>query len=268
MSGRLAGKVAIITGAASGIGAASAERFVREDAAVIIADRDADRGSALAERLGENSLFVLLDVTDPRAWDEVVRICLSTFGRLDILFSNAGIHGATGIERTTRDEWMRVLDVDAYATVLGIQAVVPTMRGQGGGSIITTSSLQGIEADVGLLPYVAAKSAVRGISQAAALELGRDSIRVNTVFPGVFRTPMNEGMPDDAFGFIPLRRADRAGAAGSPTDAAALAVFLASDAACHISGAEIVIDGGKSARFVTRIEDSARFVAEAGRTSR
>jgi 3alpha(or 20beta)-hydroxysteroid dehydrogenase len=256
MSGRLEGRVALITGAASGMGAAAATRFVAEGARVVIADRDLVAGRAHAASLGPRAEAVELDVVDPEAWRRVVDVVLARHGRIDVLFNNAGVHGAASLERTTRELWTRTLDVDAYGVVLGIQAVAGPMRAAGGGSIITTSSLQGLEADVRLLPYVAAKSAVRGIGRAAALELGRDGIRVNTIFPGAFRTPMNDGMPDEAFGFVPLRRADRPGVAGLPEDIGGVAVFLASDAAAYVSGAEIVVDGGKSARFATIVEDT------------
>lgn len=248
-TGRLTGKTAIITGAAAGMGAAAAERFVAEGASVVIGDVDGQGADALAARLGGAVISAQLDVSSRADWQSCVATTLRAFGRIDVLFNNAGVAGSATLESTTAGNWRRTLDVDAYGALLGMQAVVPTMRRCGGGSIINTSSLQGLEADVGLLPYVAAKFALRGITKSAAVELGRDRIRVNAIFPGVIDTGMNADGGSRSYGRIPLRLRHRSSAWGAPADICGLAVYLASDASRYVSGAEVVVDGGKSVRF-------------------
>ncbi|MFE3757975.1 SDR family NAD(P)-dependent oxidoreductase [Nocardia tengchongensis] len=259
---RLIDEIAVVTGAASGMGAATARRFIAEGAQVLLTDIDMERGKQHADELGERARFTHLDVSEPDSWEAAVRLCEAEFGPPSVLMNNAGIHGAGHIESFDQDIWQQNLDVMLYGPLLGMRSVVPVMRKRGRGSIINVSSLQGREADVGLVPYVASKFGLRGITKSAAVELGRYGIRVNAIFPGLIKTGMTHGLPDHLMGRIPLKRPGEPDRAGDADDIAALALFLASDRASNITGAEITIDGGKSVRFPTHVQD---FSAEIGR---
>jgi 3alpha(or 20beta)-hydroxysteroid dehydrogenase len=250
---RLAGKIALVTGGAMGIGSGIVRRFAAEGADVAICDLADERGLALAAELGGGARFFRLDVTDRNAWDRVVAQIEAEMGPLDIVVNNAGIGALTYVETMTMADFERVIAVNLNGVLFGMQATIPSLRKAGNGVILNVSSLQGIEADVGLTAYVATKFAVRGITKSAALELGREGIRANSIHPGMIRTPAlhEDALPDDFFGAVPLRRTDRKDRAGYPEDVGNLAVFLASDEASYVTGAEFVIDGGKSVRFAT-----------------
>jgi 3alpha(or 20beta)-hydroxysteroid dehydrogenase len=250
---RLEGKVALITGAARGIGEAIARRFVQEGARVAICDIADETGSVLADTLGERAHYMRLDVGSKVQWQAVVAKAEAVFGPLNILVNNAGIGGGGYVENFSEEEFNKILTVNQTGTLLGMQAALSSLRKGGRGSIVNISSLQGIEVDVGLTAYVASKFGVRGLTKSAALELGREGIRANSVHPGMIRTPMMGGhsLPDDFFGHIPLRRAGYEDRAGYPQDVANLVLFLASDEAGYVTAAEFVIDGGKSVRFAT-----------------
>jgi 3alpha(or 20beta)-hydroxysteroid dehydrogenase len=237
---RLEGKVALVTGAARGIGEAIARRFVEEGARVAICDIADEMGSALADTLGKLAHYIRLDVGSKVQWQAAVAKTEAVFGPLNILVNNAGIGGGGYIEDFSEEEFNKILTVNQTGTLLGMQVALPSLRRGGRGSIVNISSLQGLEVDVGL-------------TKSAALELGREGIRANSVHPGMIRTPMMGGhfLPDDFFGHIPLRRADYEDRAGDPQDVANLVVFLASDEAGYVTAAEFVIDGGKSVRFAT-----------------
>ncbi|MEV6171694.1 SDR family oxidoreductase [Streptomyces sp. NPDC051954] len=254
-SGMLENDVAIVTGAASGMGAATARRFVAEGARVILADIDEKQGAALTQSLGERAMFVETDVASSAGWNTAVEQAESAFGPVTILMNNAGVDAFGFIEHTEHDSWARSLAVNLQGPLLGMRTVIPSMRRAGRGSIINVSSLQGREAEVGVVPYIAAKFGLRGLSKAAAVELGRDGIRSNTIFPGLIRTGMTEGQRDHYMGLIPLVRAGESDRAGHADDVAALAVFLASSRSSYITGAEITIDAAKSVRFPTLLHD-------------
>jgi len=262
---RLPGKIALVTGASSGIGAAIATRFIAEGAQVSLADINAEAGNALAASLGPNARFQLLNVSSRDAWLEAIAETEAAFGPLNILVNNAGLGSQAYVESVIEEDFNRILAINQTGTLLGMQTAIPSLRKGGRGSIINISSLQGLEADVGLTAYVASKFGVRGITKSAALELGREGIRANSIHPGMIRTPATGGthLPDDFFGQIPLRRRDRNDRGGYPEDIAGLAVFLASDASRYVTGAEFVVDGGKSLRFAAAGPASRSFAGAA-----
>lgn len=246
--GRLEGKVAIISGAARGQGAAEAELFVREGARVVIGDILDDEGQRLAERLGEAARFIHLDVTDEGSWREALALTLDDFGPPDVLVNNAGVVHFARIVDTELEDLRRVLDINLVGTFLGMKVVAPAMAGAGGGSIVNISSSSGIVGFPMVGAYVSSKWAVRGLTKTAALELGAANIRVNSVHPGGVDTPMTrdpETTPLEAFEpfvrRLPLRRL------GTVDDIAPLVLFLASDESSYCTGAEFVVDGGQTA---------------------
>lgn len=240
MSGRLAGKVAIITGAASGIGAADATLFAAEGATVVIAD--VSDGSALAAEIGERAEFRHHDVGDPASWRELVEYVTATHGGIDVLVNNAGVHFPASLEQITLENFETVVRVNQRGVLLGMQAVIEPMRSRGGGSIINIGSgaaMRGTMADVA---YVGTKFAVRGMTEGAAKELAPLGIRVNLVNPGAVNTPINSVLPDDVIAAvsagIPMNRF------GEPREVAEVVLFLASDAASYITGSVYGVDGG------------------------
>ncbi|WP_084105226.1 SDR family oxidoreductase [Demequina sp. NBRC 110056] len=233
----LDGAVALVTGGARGIGAAYVRALHRADARVVIADLLESEGRTLAAELGDRAAFVPLDVTDEDQWTAAVAATVDAFGALDVLVNNAGIANAAPIEHLTTEKWNAAIAVNLTGVFYGCRAVVPTMKAQGGGSIINISSVEGMRGSPGLHAYTAAKFGVRGLSQSLAVELGPAGIRVNSVHPGFVRTQMTDRI-DPAHLDIPLGRA------GEPEDVAGTIVFLASDASRFTSGAEFVVDGG------------------------
>jgi len=255
LRGQLTGKVALITGAASGMGAGTARRFIAEGARVAVTDVVRDAGERLVDELGPSAVFVDLDVADAAAWESAVARVEEEFGPIDVLMNNAGVEAPGYVQDFSETTWERSMRINLHGVLLGMRASYPSFRRGGGGSVINVSSLQGREADVGLVPYVAAKFGVRGITKSAAVEWGRDGIRVNAIFPGFTATALTTGIPDHILGRIPLRLPDRPDRLGTPADIAGLATFLASDRSSYITGAEIVIDGGKSVRFPSSSQD-------------
>ena len=235
--GRVDDKVALISGGASGIGAADARSFVTEGASVVIGDIIDEEGHALAAELGEAARFVHLDVTQPEDWKSAVSTAVTEFGKLNVLVNNAGIGGAGVLEEYPLPLWQKILDVNLTGSFVGMQTVVRPMTTAGGGSIINMSSVAGLRGDAGNHAYVASKWALRGITKSAALELAPSGIRVNSIHPGQIRTPMTKQLPDDIFA-IPMGRV------ADPSDVSALVVFLASDESSYCTGAEFVVDGG------------------------
>lgn len=258
---RLKGKVALITGAASGMGADTARRFVAEGATVLLADVSVEAGQALAMSLGSSAAFVKLDVGDAPDWEHAVEVAERDFGPISVLVNNAGIAASGLVESYDPKVFDRAIRVNLLGSLLGMRHVLPSMRKVERGSVINVSSLQGREADVNLMPYIASKFGVRGVSKSAAVEWGRYGIRVNTIFPGFIITGITEGVRDNALGHIPLQRLGAATMAGSGSDIAGLATFLASDRSSFITGAELVIDGGKSIRFPSVGEDYSQSLA-------
>ncbi|OBJ41199.1 3-alpha-hydroxysteroid dehydrogenase [Mycolicibacterium mucogenicum] len=235
--GRVDGKVALITGGARGMGAAHARMLVAEGAKVVIGDILDEQGEALAAELGDAARYVHLDVTDADQWAAAVATATEQFGLLNVLVNNAGISALGKIGEFDMAKWQKCIDVNLTGTFLGMQAVVAPMREAGSGSIINISSIEGMRGATLLHAYVASKWAVRGLTKSAAIDLGKDNIRVNTVLPGFIRTPMTKYFPDDMM-TAPLGRP------GQSDEVATFVVFLASDESSFATGSEFVVDGG------------------------
>ncbi|MDD7921531.1 SDR family NAD(P)-dependent oxidoreductase [Actinomycetospora callitridis] len=246
--GRFEGRTVLVTGATGGMGRSHVHAFHREGAAVVIAARDEAAGVALAEQLGERALAVRLDVTDEQQWTAAVAAAEQRFGPISVLVANAGVqHPPTLLEDADRSLWDAVTAVNLTGTALGIRAVVPSMRRGGGGVIVTVASTMAHGGTAAFGPYVAAKWAVRGLTRTAALELGRDRIRVVSLTPGVVATPLiteplGDGVPAIAEVFDPEPFA--VPRMGDPDEISRALLFLASPEAAFITGSELVIDGG------------------------
>lgn len=247
--GRLDGKVAIITGAAQGMGEAHARRFVAEGAKVVMTDINDERGEKIAAELGDDARFVRADAASLADWRRVVTETEATFGLVTVLVNNAGIIGpiAETIELSEED-YLLVCAVNQHSQFYGMKCVIPSMQRAGGGSIINVSSVAGLVSIVGSpnLAYVGSKFASRGMTKHVATQYGKDNIRVNSVHPGYIKTPMMAAATDEEGGgiasMIPLGRM------AEPEEVAALMVWLASDESSYISGTEQVIDAGLTAQ--------------------
>ena len=244
---RLNGKVAIISGAARGQGAAEARLFVAEGAKVVLGDVLDEPGFELAKELGDAAHYQHLDVTNESDWAVIVEACVARFGRLDILINNAGIVRAAPLEHTTLEDYRAVVEVNQVGNFLGMRAVVAAMREAGGGSIVNVSSNAGLEGVHGVIGYVASKWAVRGMTKAAAMELGPYGIRVNSVHPGGVDTPMLAQGDFDAVDKNSVWRSQPIPRIGQPEELARMMVFLASDESSYSTGSEFVADGGMTA---------------------
>ncbi|KAA5825893.1 glucose 1-dehydrogenase [Saccharopolyspora hirsuta] len=242
---RLAGKVAIITGAARGQGAAAARRFVAEGARVLIGDVADEAGKALADELGPDAVYQHLDVSSEDDWVDAVRAA-GELGRIDVLVNNAGVLHFSELADTSLADYERVIRVNQIGTFLGMREVIPAMS-DGGGSIINVSSVEGLGGMPLLVAYSASKFAIRGMTKVAAMELGKHGIRVNSVHPGAIDTRM---IPDAVGGEVPMEHVGKRvalGRVGQPSEIADLVVFLASDESSYCTGAEFVADGGATA---------------------
>ena len=240
MTGRLDGKVALISGGARGQGEAEARLFVAEGAKVVIGDILEAEGKQVADDLGDDALFVPLDVTDEGSWAAAVTAAEERFGPVNVLVNNAGILSFGAIHRIDRAEFEKVMSVNVTGVLLGIQAVVPSMKKAGGGSIVNISSTSGLQGLPFLGAYASSKWAVRGMSKVAAIDLGPKGIRVNSVHPGGIDTPMIAGTDGEA----PYYKRLPVGRIGAASEVAHAVLFLASDEASYTTGAELAVDGG------------------------
>ena len=239
MADRFDGKTVLITGAARGQGAEEARRFAAEGASVVIADLLDEDGEVLAKEIGDAARFAHLDVTDEPSWEAVVGRC----ERLDVLVNNAGVLGPfTPIVKTKLDDFRRTLDINLIGTFLGLKHGGGAISRSGGGAIVNISSISGMWGTPYASSYTASKWAIRGLTKVAALELGRSGVRVNSIHPGGVKTPMSAAMGDDGssdwYKRLPIPRI------GTVDDIAGAVLFLASDEATYINGAELLIDGG------------------------
>jgi len=247
--GRLAGKVAIITGAARGMGEATARLFISEGAKVVLGDVMEAEGQSVAKDLGTSARFQKLDVSNDESWAACIKNTIEAFGTIDVLVNNAGLVHFTPIEHFNPADADRILGVNTVGPMLGAKHVSPIMKAAGKGSIINISSVDGLRGCNGLTLYTASKWALRGLTKSLAYELGVSGIRVNSVHPGGVDTPMGNarGLPPEqlnaAFARVPLQRI------GQPNEIANASLFLASDEASYVTGAELAVDGGWSAGY-------------------
>jgi len=243
--GRVDGKVVLISGGARNIGGASARALVAEGASVVIGDVLDDEGKALAEELGDAARYVHLDVTSDEDWRAAVAFAVAEFGQLNVLFNNAGIFNGGALNRYKRDQWQQMLDVNLTGPFLGMRAATDALIAAGGGSIINTSSIEGLRGTPWAHGYVASKWGLTGLTKSAAMELAPHGIRVNSLHPGRISTPATDQMPEDLIP-IPLGRP------GQPEEIASFVVFLASDESSFATGAEFVVDGGTINQIPTK----------------
>jgi NAD(P)-dependent dehydrogenase (short-subunit alcohol dehydrogenase family) len=245
MTGRLAGKTALITGGARGQGAAHGRRLAEEGASVVLADILDDLGDEHARGLqaaGHEVHFRHLDVTDPQDWSAAIQAAEDRFGHLDILVNNAGVVRVAPVVEESDEGWDITMAVNATGVFYGMRAAIPAMRRNGGGSVINIASIYGPVGAPGYVAYTASKGAVIAMTKVAALEHGTHRIRVNAICPGPVRTPMSEQEGDASVDVTPLRRR------AEPEEIAAAVAFRASDDAIYITGAELAVDGGYLAR--------------------
>jgi 3alpha(or 20beta)-hydroxysteroid dehydrogenase len=241
MTGRLDGKVVVVTGASQGQGAAEARLFTAEGATVVLTDVNTDDGNAVADELG--AVFITHDVSSAADWDAVMNHVKSTNGRLDGLVNNAAIFERNRLIDTTEDQLRRMLDVNVMSVFFGMKAAVPLMT-EHGGAIVNISSAAGIRAAPGSFAYGASKFAVTGMTKTAAYELGELNIRVNSVHPGFIDTgmlPENQKVRENMASIVPLGRL------ADPDEVARLALYLVSDESSYSTGSEFVVDGGITA---------------------
>ena len=242
---RLQNKVAIITGAAQGMGASHAKLFIEQGAKVVLTDLNEEKGQALAKELGENAVFVKQNVANEADWANVVAIAEEKFGPVNVLVNNAGITMAKKIADTSVEDYRRIVEINQVSVFLGMKTVAPSMQKAGGGSIVNISSMNGLVA--GAIGYTDTKFAVRGMTKAAAMEFASIGIRVNSVHPGVIATPMvvqedTKAAVEEFAKHIPLGRV------AESSEVSNLVLFLASDEASYSTGSEFVIDGGLTAQ--------------------
>lgn len=241
--GKLQEKVAIITGGAAGMGEAHVRLFITEGAKVVFTDIDAEKGQALADELGSNTLFIEHDVTDEEGWKRVATLAEETYGPISILVNNAGVSSTLSVDSSLED-YMQIVMINQVSVFMGMKYIVPSMRKNGTGSIINISSINGLTG--GALGYTDTKFAVRGMTKAAAKELAPHNIRVNSVHPGIINTPMVQDNPalkqiEAMVQMLPMKRMGEANEVGQ------LVLFLASDDSSYSTGSEFIADGGITA---------------------
>lgn len=249
--GRLQGKVAIITGAAKGLGEADARMFAREGATVILTDMDQENGTRVASEIGASAEFHMQDVRDESGWEDLIADVVSRHGKLDILVNNAGVVEPGTIETQTAEEWRFVMAVSADGTFFGCKYAVPAMQASGGGSIINMASIASVQGEPVVAAYAAAKGAVESLTRSVAVHCANNgyNIRCNSVHPAGILTPMVEEIGPKMMERTDLRPASEgpaASALGEPDDIANTVLFLASDESKFINGAAIRVDNAKS----------------------
>jgi 3alpha(or 20beta)-hydroxysteroid dehydrogenase len=251
--GRLEGKVAIVTGAARGQGEATARLFAAEGAYVVLTDVLTQQGECVAHDLGERTLFLEHDVSDEMAWASIVRHALERFGKIDVLVNNAAVPHFASLQETTKADFQRVISVNLLGCFLGMKAVVNTMQTAKRGAIVNVSSINGLRGTVGMSVYDASKWGIRGMTKSVALELAPHGIRVNSVHPGAIDTLMLN--PDKTLDTKKMAHnfGIASGRVGRPDEVAHASLFLASDDASYVSGAELAVDGAWSAGLLTNI---------------
>ncbi|MBN6885685.1 NAD(P)-dependent dehydrogenase (short-subunit alcohol dehydrogenase family) [Cytobacillus horneckiae] len=248
--GRLNGKVAIITGAEMGMGASEAMLFAKEGAKVIATDVQMEHLNKVVEEIKENggeAVAIKHDVTSEAEWKAIIAEAVKLYGKVDVLVNNAGVSSPKTIANMEMDEWNKIMDIDLNGCVIGMKYVIPEMKKAGGGSIINISSIGGIVGMAGTSPYTAAKGALRVLSKSAAVEYGKDKIRVNSVHPGIIVTPMTGPTMVEGGATPYYKTYTQLPYFGEPEDVAYGVVFLASDESRFVTGSELVIDGGWTA---------------------
>ncbi|MEU6662875.1 glucose 1-dehydrogenase [Streptomyces sp. NPDC046821] len=233
-------KVVVITGAGRGQGAAEARLAAAAGARVVVTDVREDEGREVAESLGKQGLFVRHDVSDAGSWAEVVTATLDAFGQIDALVNNAALWRTAPVEQETLENFEQLIKVNLLGPFLGIQAVVPTMKEAGGGSIVNVSSTAGLRGIPGHAAYGSTKFGLRGLTRSSALDLAGYGIRVNSVHPGSIDTPMISEVSGRDWSHLPLGRI------GRPEEVGELVLFLASDASSYVTGTEFTVDGGST----------------------
>ena len=246
--GEVDGKVAIITGAARGQGAAAARLFVEEGARVVVADVLDDVGKELADSLGANAIYRHLDVSSEDDWKAVVDEAVETLGGVDVLVNNAGVLRFAALPDMPLEDYMRIVNINQVGTFLGMRAVSKPMIAAGKGSIVNISSVEGLAGMPYLTAYTSTKFAIRGMTKVAALELGPNGIRVNSVHPGMIVTDMvRDAAGGHEVDLTPAAKRIALRRMGQPEDIAQVVLFLASDRSSYVTGAELAADGGATA---------------------
>lgn len=246
MSARMHGKVAVVTGAASGIGEAIARRLLGEGARVVLADVDADRGAEVATELGADGFFVQADVTREQDWEKLVSVTAERFAPVNVLVNNAG--GAAGVKSILDEEYdahKRLLDLNITSVWLGMRAGLRAMATNGGGSIVNISSIDGIVGVAGMTTYAGTKFAVTGMTKSVALEAGAYGVRVNSVHPGITATPLVLNKSDAVLARMAAATRDQPlPRMGNPEEVANAVLYFASDESSYSTGTSLVVDGG------------------------
>ncbi len=245
---RLAGKVAIVTGSANGMGEVEAHMFAREGAKVVVADMSVDGGQKVADAIaaaGGEARFAQIDVTSEDDWQETVKTAVSVYGKLDILVNNAGISGTYQPDTLSTEAWDRVMAINSKGVFLGMKHAIPEMQRNGGGSIVNISSISGFAGQEGIhMAYNASKGAVRIMTKSAAVQYAKDKIRVNSVHPGIMPAMTTSVLTADPEMRAKMLAQVPMGREGRREEVGYAVLFLASDEASYITGTELVVDGG------------------------